>query len=140
MSAILTCSPVDKTFVRTKVSHILNSPARLKKAQEHLAQARLLLGVRDEMHHLQLDEPCAQILITKKDLARAEAVARQAVSLLENNNADQALDSVHVADGRQPLFAEALITQGMALARLDKGEPATLTFHRAIVVALQAGA
>jgi transcriptional regulator with GAF, ATPase, and Fis domain len=59
---------------------------------------------------------------------------------LENPNAARTRDVVRGVYATQALLADVLTVQGIALARLDKPEPAALSFQEAIVVAMQAGA
>jgi transcriptional regulator with GAF, ATPase, and Fis domain len=63
----------------------------------------------------------------EKKFKEAEAVARGAVRVLDRS-------------GHQCLLAEALITHGIALARLKQTERAQFTFQKAIEVAHQVGA
>src|SRR4030095_15331451 len=88
---------------------------------------RLTQIVRDKTRTAQIDESKAQVLIAEKKFKEAEVVARGAVSVLEKS-------------GHQCLLAEALITHGIALARLERTEQAQFTFQRAIEVAHQVGA
>lgn len=104
----------------------------------------------------------AYALLTAGRLEDAEAVARQAVSDLEKENAAletniPVLQSENVAPASEraaldeqnstaenstqlSLLAEALIAHGIALARLKKLEAAQVTLERAIAVAQEAGA
>ena len=75
----------------------------------------------------QIDDTRAQVFIAEKKFKEAEAVARNAVRVLEKS-------------GHQCLLADALITQGIALARLKQTDPAQFIFQKAIEVAHQVGA
>jgi hypothetical protein len=66
-------------------------------------------------------------LIAEGKLREAEAVARKAASVLEKG-------------GHQCLLADALITQGIALARAHKSERAQFIFQKAIEATYQVGA
>lgn len=101
-------------------------------------------------------------LLAEGRLEEAEAVARQAVSGLEKENAElgnnlPVAQSKHVArkskraaqedqnstvesDTRLNLLAEALIAHGLTLARLKEMDAAQVTLERAIAVAQEAGA
>lgn len=67
------------------------------------------------------------MLIAERKFKEAEAIARGAVRILDKS-------------GHQCLLADALITHGVALARLGKKEQAQFTFQRAVEVARQVGA
>jgi tetratricopeptide (TPR) repeat protein len=93
-----------------------------------LGQARRLRSsVRDKIGVAQIDDTRAQVFIAEKKFKQAEAVARNAVRILEKS-------------GHQCLLADALITQGIALARLKRSDPAQFIFQKAIEVAHQVGA
>jgi tetratricopeptide (TPR) repeat protein len=79
------------------------------------------------MQTAEIDESRAQVFIAEKKFKQAEAVARNAVRIQEKS-------------GHQCLLADALITQGIALARLKRSEPAQFVFQKAIEVAHQVGA
>jgi tetratricopeptide (TPR) repeat protein len=73
------------------------------------------------------DESRAQAFIAERKYSQAEVAARNAVRSFEKA-------------GRQCFLAEALITYGIALARLNKTVQAQFNFRKAIEVAHQAGA
>ncbi len=80
---------------------------RCKKAHEHLDKARrILTSLKDKVTIAQVDETRARVFLKQKRNAEAEKVARLAVRTLEESD-------------RQLLLAEALITHGRALARLE---------------------
>jgi hypothetical protein len=66
-------------------------------------------------------------LIAEKEFKQTEAIAKSAVRVLEKS-------------GHQCLLTDALITHGIALARLKQTERAQFTFQKAIEVAHQVGA
>ena len=74
-----------------------------------------------------IDESRAQVFIAERKFKAAEEVARHAVRVLDKS-------------GHQGHLAEALITHGIALARLGKSEQAQFTLQRAFETAQQAGA
>ena len=79
------------------------------------------------MRTAQVDETRAQVFIAEQRFAEAEFAARSAAKSFEKS-------------GRQCFLAEALITHGIALARLGQNERAQYTFQKAIEVAHQVGA
>lgn len=88
---------------------------------------RLTSQVRDRVRTAQVDDSRAQVFNAQKRYGAAEAAARNAAISFERA-------------GRQAFLAEALITQGIAVARLRKPERARFIFQRAIEIAHQAGA
>jgi tetratricopeptide (TPR) repeat protein len=101
---------------------------RFKEAHRHLDRARYLLAtLKDKGTIAQVDETRARIFLAQRNYAEAEKVARSAVRTFEKGD-------------RQSLLAEALTTQGIALAHLDYSEQARTNFLRAIELAQQAGA
>lgn len=97
------------------------------KAHEHLDRARrIFVNLKDEVHIAQVDEARARVLLAQGRNSEAKRVAGAAVNKLEQG-------------GEYGLLAEALTTQGIALARLGKHEEARLTLERASKVAEQAG-
>jgi tetratricopeptide (TPR) repeat protein len=110
------------------VGLILFNQSKFKEAHKYLAEARRLsVIVRDKVRTAQFDESRAQVLIAEKKYAEADSVARHAVRVLAKS-------------GQQCLLTDALITHGIALARLKQTERAQFTFQKAIEVAHQVGA
>jgi tetratricopeptide (TPR) repeat protein len=119
---------VFRASVKNNVGLILLNLSRFKEAHRYLEQARrLAVGIKSKMQTAEIDESRAQVFIAEKKYKEAEAVARNAVRVLEKS-------------GHQCLLAEALTTQGIALARLKRSEPAQFIFQKAIEVAHQVGA
>jgi tetratricopeptide (TPR) repeat protein len=119
---------VYRSDVKNNVGYLLFKMARFHKAHRYLEQARRLRsGVRDKVGTAQIDDTRAQVFIAEKKFKEAEAVARNAVRILEKS-------------GHQCLLADALVTHGIALARLKRAESAQFAFQRAIEVAHQVGA
>jgi tetratricopeptide (TPR) repeat protein len=117
-----------RAHVKNNVGNILRQLGRFKDAHQHLTEARrLTIRARDKVRTAQIDDTRAQVLIAEGKFAAAEPVARYAVTVLEKS-------------GQQCLLTDALITHGIALARLHKTERAQFTFQRAIEVAHQVGA
>jgi len=117
-----------RAHVKNNVANVLRQLSRYKEAHPWLEQARrLTLSVRDKVRTAQIDETRAQVLIAERKFAEAESIARCAVRVLEKS-------------GQQCLLTDALITQGIALARLKRVDHAQFTFQKAIEVAHQVGA
>jgi len=119
---------VFRADVKNNIGNLFRELSRFKEAHGYLEQARRLrTSVRDKIGIAQIDDTRAQVFIAEKKFKEAEAVARNAVRVLEKS-------------GHQCLLADALITQGIALARLKCSEHAQFTFQKAIEVAHQVGA
>jgi tetratricopeptide (TPR) repeat protein len=117
-----------RSDVQNNLGYLLYKVGRLKEAHEYLAHSRRLANTaRDRSRAAQIDETRAQVLIAERKFKEAETVARGAVAVLEKS-------------GHQCLLADALITHGVALARLKKSDQAQFTFQRAIEVAYHVGA
>ena len=117
-----------RAHVKNNVGNVLRQLSKFKEAHQYLEQARrLTLRVRDKVRTAQIDETRAQVLIAERKFAEAESIVRVAVRVLEKS-------------GQQCLLTDALITHGIALARLKRAEQAQFTFQKAIEVAHQVGA
>jgi tetratricopeptide (TPR) repeat protein len=117
-----------RASVKNNLGLIFLNLSKFKEAQRHLDQARRLAGnIRNKVQTAEIDESRAQVFIAEKKFKEAEAASRNAVRILEKS-------------GHQCLLTDALITHGIALARLRRAEPAQFTFQRAIEVAHQVGA
>jgi tetratricopeptide (TPR) repeat protein len=118
---------VFRAHVKNNIGNVLRELSRFREAHEYLDQARrLTVHVRDKVRTAQVDETRAQVFIAERRFAEAESVARIAAASFEKS-------------GRQCFLADALIYQGIALARLHQTERAQFTFQKAIEVAHQAG-
>ncbi|HKP39156.1 MAG TPA: tetratricopeptide repeat protein, partial [Pyrinomonadaceae bacterium] len=105
-------NPIFRAEVINNVGFLLFKLSRYKEAHKYLDEARrLTTRVKDKTRTAQIDESRAQVLIAEGRLAEAERVARRAVSALRKG-------------GHFCMMAEALITQGVALARLGRTENA----------------
>src|SRR6185437_16255246 len=94
--------------VINNVGFLLFKLGHYKEAHKYLNEARrLTVRFKDKTHTAQIDESRAQVLIAEGRLIEAERIARRAVSVLQKS-------------GRFCLIAEALITHGVALARLGR--------------------
>ena len=119
---------VNRAHVKNNIGNVLRELSRYREAHEYLDQARRLTAiVKDKVRTAQVDETRAQVFIAEQKFAEAESAARNAVRTFEKS-------------GRQCFLAEALITHGIALARLHQTDRAQFTFQKAIEVAHQAGA
>ncbi|HWN08095.1 MAG TPA: tetratricopeptide repeat protein [Pyrinomonadaceae bacterium] len=117
-----------RSCVNNNVGMILLNLSRYKEAQKYLEEARRLsLIIRDKVRTAQIDETRAQVLIAQRKYKDAEALAKRAASVLERS-------------GQKCLLADALITRGIAQARLKQTQRAQFIFQEAIEVAQQVGA
>jgi tetratricopeptide (TPR) repeat protein len=119
---------VFRADVKNNLGYFLYTISRFNEAHKYLEHARRLrVSVRDKVGIAQIDDTRAQVFIAQKKLKEAEAVAKGAVRVLEKS-------------GHQCLLADALVTHGIALARMKELERAQFTFQKAIDVAHQVGA
>ncbi|HYJ84810.1 MAG TPA: tetratricopeptide repeat protein [Pyrinomonadaceae bacterium] len=119
---------VFRANVKNNVGNVLRQVSRHKEAHKYLEEARrLMVRLKDKVGMAQTDDTRAQVFIAEKKFSKAEAFARGAVSKLEKS-------------GRQCLLADALITHGIALARMGQPERAQSVLERAMDVAHQVGA
>ncbi len=119
---------VFRADVKNNIANLFRELSHFKDAHEYLEQARRLrTSVKDKIGIAQIDDTRAQVFIAEKKFREAEAVAKSAVRVLEKS-------------GHQCLLADALITQGIALARLKRTEQAQFIFQKAVGVARQVGA
>ena len=117
-----------RAHVKNNIGFLLFKLSRFRKAHEYLDHARrLLVSVRDKVRVAQVDDTRAQVLIAQHKYVEAEAVARNAVSSFRKA-------------GRECFLAEALVTHGIALARLTKMLRARFVLQEAAEVAHRAGA
>jgi len=118
-------NPIYRADVKNNVGFLLYKLSRFKEAHKYLNEARrLTFSLKDKSRTAQIDETRAQVLIAEGKFKEAESVARKAASAL-------------VRSGNQCLVADALITQGIALARGGKPEQAQIVFQEAIELALR---
>jgi tetratricopeptide (TPR) repeat protein len=119
---------VNRAHIKNNIGNVFRDLHRYAEAHEYLEQARrLTVIVKDKVRTAQVDETRAQVFIAQHKYAEAEHAA---------GNAARSFAKA----GRQCFLADALIIQGIALARLNQTERAQFTFQRAIEVARQAGA
>jgi CheY-like chemotaxis protein/tetratricopeptide (TPR) repeat protein len=113
--------------VENNLGFLFGTIKRFADAHEHLDRAQALFTrLKDKVHIAQVDETRAKVLLAEGRIAEAEKLAHCAVRTLETG-------------GEQSLYAEALITHGIALARLNRFQQARHTLQAAVVVAQYAG-
>src|SRR5215213_98739 len=121
-------NPIFRADVINNVGFLLFKLSRYKEAHKYFNEARrLTLKFTDKARTAQIDESRAQVLIAEGRLTEAERIARRAVSTLRKG-------------GHFCMMAEALITHGIALARLGRMGQAHFTFRQAIKAAHQVNA
>ena len=121
-------NPVFRADVKNNAALLLSNVSRFKEAHRYLDGARRLsVSFKDKARTAQYDESRAQVFLAQGKPAQAEAVARKAVLALQRS-------------GHQCLLIDALITQGRALARLDRQERAQFILQRAYEIAIQVDA
>lgn len=114
--------------VKNNVGLTLLKLHRFKDAHKYLEKARRLsVSTKNRVQTAVIDENIAQVLVAEGELKEAEAIARHAVRVLDKT-------------GHQVFLADALISHGIALARLGKTEQAQFTLQRAVNTAHQVGA
>lgn len=119
---------VFRANVKNNVGNVLRQMSRFEEAHKYLEEARrLMTRLKDRVGAAQIDDTRAQVFLAEQKFGEAERVARSAVWSLERS-------------GRQCLLADALITHGIALARMGQPERAQSVFERAVDVAHQVGA
>lgn len=100
---------------------------RCKEAHEHLDKARRVhSSLKDKVAVAEVDETRACVFLQERLYAKAERIVASAVRVLEQSQ-------------RQSKLAEALITQGRALARLGSYGASLAGFRRAIAIAQDTG-
>jgi tetratricopeptide (TPR) repeat protein len=119
---------VFRAHVKNNIGYVLRELSRFRQAHEYFDHARRLTVVaKDKVKTAQIDESRAQLFVAERRYAEAESAARSAARTFGKS-------------GHQCFLAEALITRGIALARLKQTEEAKFLFQEAIEVAHQAGA
>ena len=119
---------VYSAHVKNNVGYLLFKLSHFRKAHEYLDHARrLLVSVRDKVRVAQVDETRAQVFIAQQRYSEAEVAARNAVASFRKA-------------GRERFLSEALVTEGIALARVAKTVRAQASFQEAVEVAHRVGA
>jgi tetratricopeptide (TPR) repeat protein len=113
--------------VENNTGSILLEVGRYADAHHHLDKARqIFVGLKDTSSVAQVNETRARVYLAQSRFSDAERTAFAAVSALEQGE-------------EHSLLAEALITQGIARARMGRIESAQSLLQRAAVVATAAG-
>jgi len=112
--------------VENNLGFLFSTIGKFEEAHEHLDRAQMIYTRLKDDHVAQIDETRARVLLAEGRTVEAEKTARAAVLRLEKG------DELY-------LFAEALTTHGIALARLGHHEQARAALERAIDKAEQAG-
>jgi CheY-like chemotaxis protein len=116
-----------QAYVENNLGYLYGIIHNFAEAHEHLDRAQALFtSLKDKAHIAQVDDTRAKVLLEEGRAAEAEKFARSAVQTLKE-------------DDQQALFAEALTTHGLALARLGRYQQARLTLQSAVEVAQNAG-
>jgi tetratricopeptide (TPR) repeat protein len=121
-------NPIFRASVKNNVAVVLYKLSHFKEAHRFLDEARrITVRIRDKAQTAQIDWTSAEILIAEGKLQQAESAASKAAKALQRS-------------GHQCLVADALTTQGIALARLGRIERAHFIFQKAIEAALKVNA
>lgn len=114
--------------VENNLGYLHFKAGNFKAAHEHLDRARRVVWSLEDKSTLgQVEETRARVFLAGGKYLEAEKAARASVTLIERS-------------GQQDLLAEALITHGTALARLQLYSQSYATLLHAIEAAQQAGA
>jgi tetratricopeptide (TPR) repeat protein len=118
---------VFRGHVQNNFAYVLRELHLFEEAHERFDQARrLFVRVGDKVRTAQVDDSRAQLLIVQKKHSEAESIARSAARTFEKA-------------GRQCFLAEALVDQGIALARMREPARAQFILQEAIEIAHNAG-
>jgi len=121
-------NPVFRADVKNNAALLFSNVSRFKEAHRCLDEARRLsIRFKDKARTAQYDESRAQVFLAQGKPEQAEVAARRAATALQKS-------------GHQCLVVDALITQGIALARLGKQERAQFILQRAYEIAIQVDA
>ncbi|HEX8845747.1 MAG TPA: response regulator [Pyrinomonadaceae bacterium] len=113
--------------VENNLGFLFGTIKNFAEAHEHLDRAQALFtSLKHKDHIAQVDDTRARVLLEEGRVAEAEKFAHAAVRVLKE-------------DDQQALFAEALTTHGIALARLGHHQHARITLQSAVEVAQNAG-
>jgi CheY-like chemotaxis protein/tetratricopeptide (TPR) repeat protein len=121
------CHKRYQACVENNLGYLFGTLGRFDDAHEHLDRAQMLMTrLKDNVHLAQVDETRARVLLAEGRAVEAEKTVRRAVRTLEKGD-------------ELSLLAEALLTHGVALARLNHTEPAQAALKRSAEVADQSG-
>jgi tetratricopeptide (TPR) repeat protein len=119
---------VFRADVKNNAGLLLANVSRYREAHKWLDEARRLsVRFKDKARTAQYDESRAQVLLAQGKPAQAEVLARRAALALKKS-------------GHHCLVVDALITQGIALARMGKHERAQFILQKAYEVAIKVDA
>lgn len=119
---------VFRADVKNNVALLFSDLSRFTESHRYLDEARqLMLRFRDKARTAQIDESRAQVFLAQRKPKQAEEVARRAATALRKH-------------GHRCLLVDALITQGTALARMDKQENAKFVLQEAFETAIKVDA
>lgn len=114
-------------YVENNLGYLFGTIKNFTEAHKHLDRAQALFtSLKDRIHIAQVDDTRAKVLLWEGLVAGAEKLARAASQALE-------------ASEQRSLFAEALTTHGVTLARLGRHAQARHTLQRGVDVAYEAG-
>lgn len=121
-------NPIFRASVKNNIAGILFKQSRFREAHKYLTKARrLTVTLSDKAQTAQIDWTRAEVLLAEGKFKEAEVVAGKAAKALAKS-------------GHRCLVAEAMITQGIALARSRQTERAKFIFQKAIDAALRVDA
>jgi tetratricopeptide (TPR) repeat protein len=113
--------------IENNLGSLFRSIGKYREAYDHLNHARsLFVKLKDKGNVARVDETYARTLICEGRYSEAANVVRNSVRVFEEGDERSAL-------------AEALVTHGTALARLNNTSTALSAFNKAIAVAELAG-
>lgn len=116
-----------QAYVENNLGFLFGKLKKFSEAHHHLDRAQALFtSIKDQAHIAQVDDTRAGVLLNEGRVMEAEKLARSAVQNLAGGD-------------QQFLFAEALATHGIALARMGRYQPAHLTLQSAVEAAQNAG-
>ena len=116
-----------QAYVENNRGFLFGTIKKFAEAHDHLDRAQALFTrLKDKTHIAQVDDTRAKVLLEEGRISEAEKFARSAVRTLRE-------------DDQQALFAEALTTHGIALARLGRHQEALDMLQTAVAVAQNAG-
>jgi CheY-like chemotaxis protein len=113
--------------VENNLGFLFGVVGQFDKAHEHLDRAQVLFTtIKDFVNLAQVDETRARVMLSENRVVEAEKTVRRAVQGYERGD-------------QNSLLAEALITHGIALGRLNHPRKAFAELERAAHIALEAG-
>lgn len=116
-----------QAYVENDLGFLCGTMHRFAEAHDRLDRAQALFtSLKERAHLAQVDDSRARVLLAEGQPAEAEKFARAATQALSKGD-------------QQFLLAEALMTHGVALARLGRHEQALRTLQEAFAVAETTG-